>query len=309
MAGSDRNGPSWSEVEASSRPIESARARRRRRRPRGVRARGRPPAASRDPLRAGPRRPGISLGTRPARRLEDYQRRFPDLFRDRRRVRRSGLRGVPAPAPGGRATRRRPSTAAGSASTAATGRCPARLGRRTRRRGRPPHGAIRASGRLATPRPPPTGSRSAASAYRAFRRGPGDDGPRSSIAASALGPCASTPTSSATLHRTDPTAAERLARAVAAMPEAGVGLPRLPPARELGRGAFGRVFLARQGDLADRPVALKVSADVVGRVAGAGAAPAHQLVPIYSVHRARAAPGGLHALPRRRPPWPTCSPT
>src|SRR5205085_4614605 len=27
---------------------------------------------------------------------------------------------------------------------------------------------------------------------------------------------------------------------------------------ELGRGAFGRVFLARQGDLAGRPVALKV---------------------------------------------------
>src|SRR5262249_11948521 len=33
---------------------------------------------------------------------------------------------------------------------------------------------------------------------------------------------------------------------------------------ELGRGSFGRVFLARQGELADRPVALKVAANLAG---------------------------------------------
>ena len=55
---------------------------------------------------------------------------------------------------------------------------------------------------------------------------------------------------------------------------------------ELGRGAFGRVYLARQGDLADRPVALKVTADGVRRVADPGAAPARPTsCPSYSRHR------------------------
>src|SRR5438105_15786713 len=45
-----------------------------------------------------------------------------------------------------------------------------------------------------------------------------------------------------------------------AMPRAGDTFLGFHLVEELGRGTFARVFLARQGDLADRPVVLKVSA-------------------------------------------------
>ncbi len=55
--------------------------------------------------------------------------------------------------------------------------------------------------------------------------------------------------------------------------------------QELGRGAFARVYLARQGELADRPVVLKIAS-------GHSLEPQHlarlqhtNIVPIYSVHR------------------------
>ena len=54
---------------------------------------------------------------------------------------------------------------------------------------------------------------------------------------------------------------------------------------ELGRGAFGRVYLARQGDLANRPVALKISADVIGETHALAQLQHTNIVPIYSVHR------------------------
>ena len=53
----------------------------------------------------------------------------------------------------------------------------------------------------------------------------------------------------------------------------------------LGRGAFGKVYLARQGNLADRPVVLKISPhlDAEGKVL---AQLQHtNIVPIYSIHR------------------------
>ena len=63
--------------------------------------------------------------------------------------------------------------------------------------------------------------------------------------------------------------------------------------RELGRGAFGRVYLAEQGGLAGRPVAVKVTTrpnaaepDTLARLQHA------HIVPIHSVHQA----GGLHLL-------------
>jgi serine/threonine protein kinase/tetratricopeptide (TPR) repeat protein len=53
---------------------------------------------------------------------------------------------------------------------------------------------------------------------------------------------------------------------------------------ELGRGAFGRVFLATQAELSDRPVALKVS-KALGNEPGNLARFQHaHIVPIYSVH-------------------------
>ena len=113
------------------------------------------------------------------------------------------------------------------------------------------------------------------------------------------------------LDRTDPHAAERLAEAVSRLPRVGTDFLGFRLCSELGKGAFGRVFLARQGDLADRPVALKVSADVVGETQALARLQHTNIMPIYSVHRR----GPLQAVcmpylgrdhargyPRRAPP-------
>jgi serine/threonine protein kinase len=55
---------------------------------------------------------------------------------------------------------------------------------------------------------------------------------------------------------------------------------------ELGRGAFGRVYLARQGDLADRLVALKVSIESVAESRRLARLQHTNIVPVYSLHRA-----------------------
>jgi serine/threonine protein kinase/tetratricopeptide (TPR) repeat protein len=94
------------------------------------------------------------------------------------------------------------------------------------------------------------------------------------------------------LDRTDPRAAERLAEALAGLPRAGGHFLGFRLCEELGRGAFGRVFLARQGDLADRLVALKVSADVAGESHALARLQHTNVVPIYSVHRS----GALQAV-------------
>ncbi|WP_435011657.1 protein kinase domain-containing protein [Tundrisphaera lichenicola] len=54
---------------------------------------------------------------------------------------------------------------------------------------------------------------------------------------------------------------------------------------ELGSGAFGKVFLARQGDLADRPVALKISTDIADEPQKLAQLQHTNIVPIYSIHR------------------------
>src|SRR4051794_37187123 len=54
---------------------------------------------------------------------------------------------------------------------------------------------------------------------------------------------------------------------------------------ELGRGAFGRVYLARQGDLASRPVALKVATDLFDESQTLAQLQHTHIVPIYSMHR------------------------
>ena len=53
----------------------------------------------------------------------------------------------------------------------------------------------------------------------------------------------------------------------------------------LGRGTFGRVYLARQGELADRFVALKVSTDLAGESRTLARLQHTNIVPVYSVHR------------------------
>ena len=73
---------------------------------------------------------------------------------------------------------------------------------------------------------------------------------------------------------------------MAALPSAGSRFLGFRLEAELGSGAFGRVFLARQGDLAGRPVALKISSDVAGESHALARLQHTNVMPIYSVHRA-----------------------
>ena len=183
--------------------------------------------------------------------LETYQERFPDLFRDAGRAQEityeeSRLR-QQAEDPGSSA--------------------------RSRTRPEPGDGASE-------------GFLSAALAYRAYRRVPSDD----SAGLEGVFTSRRVPRESAelfrSLHAADPRAADRLAGVVGAMPAPGTDFLGFRLQSELGRGAFGRVYLARQGDLANRPVALKVSADVTGETRALAQLQHTNIVPIYSVHRA-----------------------
>jgi serine/threonine protein kinase/Flp pilus assembly protein TadD len=92
-------------------------------------------------------------------------------------------------------------------------------------------------------------------------------------------------------HRSDPEAAhDRLE--VPALPEVGTELLGFRLLAELGKGAFGRVFLAQQDDLANRHVVLKVSASIDGESRILARLQHTNIVPVYSVHRA----GGLQAV-------------
>lgn len=87
------------------------------------------------------------------------------------------------------------------------------------------------------------------------------------------------------LHEADPAEAERVAKAVTTLPEVGSRLGTFDLVGELGRGAFGRVFLARQTDLADRCVALKVSADLMGESQALAQMLHANVMPIYGCQR------------------------
>jgi len=87
------------------------------------------------------------------------------------------------------------------------------------------------------------------------------------------------------LHRTDPQAAHRLAEAVTAMPEVGSDFVGFRLLSELGRGALSQVFLARQGDVANRYVVVKVAPDIAGETQTLGQLQHTNVVPLYSVHR------------------------
>src|SRR5438105_780855 len=80
--------------------------------------------------------------------------------------------------------------------------------------------------------------------------------------------------------------AERLAGVMAGMPVAGADFLNFRILAELGRGAFGRVYLAQQRDLASRYVALKLSPDILGESQTLAQLQHTNIVPIYSVHRA-----------------------
>ena len=78
---------------------------------------------------------------------------------------------------------------------------------------------------------------------------------------------------------------QRLAETEALFPDVGQTIAGFRLERELGRGAFGRVYLARQGDLADRPVALKIAADVGVESRVLARLQHTNVMPVYSVHR------------------------
>ncbi|MBA4062965.1 MAG: hypothetical protein C0501_04515 [Isosphaera sp.] len=83
-----------------------------------------------------------------------------------------------------------------------------------------------------------------------------------------------------------PPAAPAAAPAAVAFPEVGDEFLGFRLEGELGRGAFGRVYLARQGELAARPVALKVTAKASREPQTLAQLQHTNIVPVYSVHRA-----------------------
>lgn len=82
-----------------------------------------------------------------------------------------------------------------------------------------------------------------------------------------------------------PQMAARLEAALAQLPEVGEEFLGFRLIHQLGKGAFGSVFLARQGDLAGRLVALKVTADLTGESDRLAQLQHTNIMPIYSVHR------------------------
>jgi serine/threonine protein kinase/tetratricopeptide (TPR) repeat protein len=90
----------------------------------------------------------------------------------------------------------------------------------------------------------------------------------------------------------DPSVTDRLVRALGVLQEPLTEFLGFRVLRELGRGTFGRVYLARQGDLADREVVLKLSGDLRGEPQTLARLQHTNIVPIYSVHRL----GPLHAF-------------
>jgi eukaryotic-like serine/threonine-protein kinase len=88
------------------------------------------------------------------------------------------------------------------------------------------------------------------------------------------------------VHHADPAAADRLSRAVTSFPKPGESFLGFRLIGVLGRGGFGRVYLAEQGELANRPVALKIAADITGESQTLAQLQHTNIVPIYSRHRA-----------------------
>jgi len=88
------------------------------------------------------------------------------------------------------------------------------------------------------------------------------------------------------LSRSQPEMADRLVRTLQQMPEVGSQFEGFQLLAELGRGAFGRVFLAQQNELAGRLVALKISTDLFHESQTLAQLQHTNIVPIYSAHRA-----------------------
>jgi serine/threonine protein kinase/tetratricopeptide (TPR) repeat protein len=82
-----------------------------------------------------------------------------------------------------------------------------------------------------------------------------------------------------------PEAAHQLLESSTPLPPSGARFLEFHLQKELGRGAFGRVFLAQQGELADRPVVLKLAADLGEESRSLAQLQHTNIVPIHSIHR------------------------
>jgi eukaryotic-like serine/threonine-protein kinase len=94
------------------------------------------------------------------------------------------------------------------------------------------------------------------------------------------------------LRESDPAAADKIEAALAEMPGIGAEFAGFQLVLELGTGAFGRVFMAKQNALAGRLVALKLAADLNGETQRLAQLQHTNIMPIYSEHRS----GNLHAV-------------
>src|SRR5262249_999078 len=88
------------------------------------------------------------------------------------------------------------------------------------------------------------------------------------------------------LHRSDPDAAGRLAEAAVRMPPVGSTLLDFRLIAKLGEGAFARVYLAEQPELAKRLVPVKVATDLHGETRRVAQVQQTDIMPVWSVHRA-----------------------
>jgi serine/threonine protein kinase/Flp pilus assembly protein TadD len=93
----------------------------------------------------------------------------------------------------------------------------------------------------------------------------------------------------AELRREQPEVLRQWAQAIGNMPACGTRLHGFQLVRELGKGAFGRVFLARQGDLANRLVVVKVATDLYHESQTLAQLQHGHIVPIISVHQSGSA--------------------
>lgn len=89
----------------------------------------------------------------------------------------------------------------------------------------------------------------------------------------------------ADLQASSPDAAARYARAFSSLPQVGENFAGFHLVDILGRGTFGCVYLARDGELADRTVALKVAADLSGEPQTLARLQHTNIVPVYSYHK------------------------
>jgi serine/threonine protein kinase/tetratricopeptide (TPR) repeat protein len=94
------------------------------------------------------------------------------------------------------------------------------------------------------------------------------------------------------LRHSSPGDADRIEEAVSELPRIGERVFGFELVEELGEGAFAKVFRARQADLADRPVALKVAAALSDEPRKLARLQHTNIVPIYSVHQGK----NLHAV-------------